>query len=205
MKKISLSCIIVSLFSLLYACDEDSDTLPSYRQDLAELRTTADGKASKMWRDDGTCLNLLTPLAGLTPDSIYRVYAIYTEAPEGAQLNHCALVHAPFPEVLPQNLQKRDPLSVVAAWKTERYANLQLLLKSKSDAQHGIAFHHDETVDHADGTTAIHLTLMHNANDAPQHYTREVFVSCPLYQFPAADTVHIAIATFAADTIYTLF
>lgn len=205
MTRTHLFYILLMLSSLLISCEDDGATMPPYRQDLAELRTTPDGVATTLWLDDGSSHQLLTPIHQLTADSVYRVFAAYTETTEGLSLTHCQLVHAPFAKVYPENQLVRNPLSVVAAWKTARYVNLQLHFKSKFDARHAIGFHHEKTTVHPDGKTTIGLTLVHNDNNTEQLYTRETYVSCPLYNFAASDTVTISITTFEGDVTYTLF
>ncbi len=205
MKKIYLISMFASLFSLLFSCSEDSDALQSYRQDLAELRTAPDGVASNLWLDNGTSIRLLNPVRQLTPDSVYRVYALYTLQPEGASLASCSLVHSPKPIVVPSEKQTTAPLTVLAAWKSERYANFLLRLKTKAGARHSIGFHIEKAEVSATGRTTLHLRLMHDDQSAPQHYSSETYVSCPLYDIAPVDTVKIMVNTFDGEMLYTLY
>lgn len=205
MKHIYLISILASLFSLLLSCSEDSDALQSYRQDLAELRTAADGVATDLWLDNGKSVKLLNPINKLTPDSIYRVYTVYTEQPEGALLSSCSLVHSPMPVAVPADKQQTDPLEVLAAWKTDRYANLLLRIKTMSGSRHSIGFHLDQLNTSPNGKTTLHLKLMHNSLGAPQHYSSETYVSCPLYELAPIDTVKISVNTLEGETLWTLF
>lgn len=203
MKYIIMILTFVSLSSLLFSCDEESDTLLSYRQDLATIHTHRDGTATHLTRDNGQQLKLSNILKGLVADTTYRVYALYIEHPEQIELKSCSNIHSPMPAVYPETQQIRNPLDVVAAWKSGGYFNFQLRLKSNVDGKHRISFHDAGISTNLDGTTTQHLILLHHDNNAAQHFSQDVYVSCPLFTLPKTDSIRFHVTTFEGEVVFS--
>ena len=83
--------LMLSALALLPSCGDEETPLAPYREDLLEVCTDADGFASQLLRDDGTCLAVANRVGGLPADTSYRVMALYTEEGESARLASLSL------------------------------------------------------------------------------------------------------------------
>ncbi len=200
--------LLAALCAVCYfaSCSEEEAPLPSYRQDLVEILTDGQGVVRKLLRDDGTSLAILNPGGGLTPDSAYRAYALYTEQPGGAEVQSFAGVHSPLPAVKEAAEAKFDPVGVTACWIGGRYVNLLLRLATGGGTQH-VCFLDRGIAETHDGKRKLCLEVCHSQNRDPQYYSHETYVCCPIWPYAdrlhaEADSVELKVATFDGAKVY---
>ncbi len=190
------------------ACEKDEESiLAAYRQDLAEISTDIVGKTALILRDDGTRLPILNPRGGLTPDSVYRVIALYTETTDGALLSGFSSVLSPLPRAFREESVRTDPIGLTAIWHSGRYVNLLLALKTGGGA-HYFGFIDRDIVRTHDGKLKARIELYHNQNGNPLYYTREAYISCPVWGYAdrlmaGRDSVELSVNTFSGKTTKT--
>ncbi len=191
-----------ALCSVMASCEEDTEPMPAYTQELAELLTDAEGRATKAVCDTGDTLSIINheAISRLTPDTLYRVKMLYI--PQGNRritLTSLAAVPAPLPRIMAEEDIKRDPLKIDALWQSGRYINITLSLPT-SGKPHTFAFADLGQSTQPDGTRLQRLRLSHNKEENEPHYTQQTTVSCPLYVFAetlrtGTDSVEINIST----------
>lgn len=183
MKRAAFS-LMLSVLALLPSCGDEETPLAPYREDLLEVCTDADGFASQLLRDDGTCLAVANRVGGLPADTSYRVMALYTEEGESARLVSLAQVLAPLPQTYLHGASMADPVGVEAVWSGGGYINLRLALKT-GGLPHTFGFDHRGIEAGAAGSRMLHLTLLHDQGIDPLYYTRTTYVACPLHPYAA--------------------
>jgi hypothetical protein len=192
----------------LTACGDDDTVAPAYRQDLAEVVTDADGYPARLINDTGDTLDVVGKNRSLvlTPDTVYRVQAAYLREADGADLVALTQVLSPLPTSFRDENIRRDALDVAALWRGGRYLNLVVEVKS-GGGSHAFAFvDHGTTVD-VDGARCLHIELYHSQGADPLYYTRQVYLSCPLWAAGlqgGRDSVEITVATFAGPLVKRL-
>lgn len=181
------------------ACSDDDTPIASYHQDLAELLTNSAGYATTLVTDAGDTLAITNAdtWRGLTADSVYRVQTLYLLNDGGAELTQAASLFAPRPQRFDTAKIVRDPLTLDAAWRGGRYLNLLVSIKS-AGGSHGFAFADLGTDTLASGSRLLRLELVHQQGADPLYYTRQAYLSCPLWatDLQAGDSVEITVNTF---------
>lgn len=200
--------VLLAALCLLSACEEDEEILASYRQDLAEIVTDASGGIVRLLLDDGTALPVLNVKSGFPEDTLMRVFALYTENEAGATLNRLSNVLSSLPRTFEETAVRRDPVGLTAIWRGGRYVNLLLALKSGGNS-HYFSFVDRGIVPMEGGWQKACIELYHDQNKDPLYYTREVYVSCPLWAYEGKlesgrDSVEFVLRTFEGDFVKTL-
>ena len=95
-----------------------------------------------------------------------------------------------------------DPVYVESCWRARngRYLNLRLRVMTGDDevaqsTRHVFGCVNDTLVTQADSTTTLHLSLYHSQGGQPEYYSREVYLSIPLYDV-SADSVRLTVQTY---------
>ena len=195
-----------SLFALFFlaslaftSCDED-EIMPSYTQDLAELFTDAHGNARKLIFDDGREMSVVNHFGNLTPDTIYRIRALYLPSEKGVQLTAAQSVYSSFPVEIDVNIMQTDPVELKSWWSCPRYINMSLGLKTGGGSQM-IGFRDNGIEEFPSGIKKKSITLFHDQIEDPAYYTQDVYLSCPIYHLEdklkrGRDSVEMIIHTF---------
>lgn len=187
-------CILL-LFVLFQSCtstDYETGTGENslMQADLVEALSDSQSAITHIIRDDGSRLTLSQPYTadGIRPDTLYRCMLYYDQL-DAQTVKLRSLSPIPTPHIITPNdstyaqAQKRnDPLRITASWfsRTGKYLNLRIDVLTGQvdgkDVRHAISCTHDSTVT-ISGRQIAHLTLRHNANGAPQHYTSTNHIS----------------------------
>lgn len=199
-------CLLGLLFilALTFGSCEDEHYMPAYTQDLAEMTTNVHGMAKMLIFDDGRKMKIVNQLGGLTPDSLYRIRALYVPTEDGVELRGAQLVVAPLTLRMDPLLVKTEPVELKAIWGSPRYVNMLLGVKSGGGSQM-IGFIENGIVEMADGIKKLSITLFHDQIDDPLYYTQDVYASCPIYPYAydlvsGRDSVEMIIHTFKGIT-----
>ena len=199
-------CLFGLLFiaSLIYTSCEEDQVLPPYTQDLAELVTNAYGEARTLIFDDGRKLPVVNKLGNLTPDSIYRIRAMYVPVENGVQLTAAQTTVSSFPIELDAAGMQTDPVELKSIWGSPRYVNMLVGLKTGGGAQM-IGFVYNGIEVSADGVKKQHIVVFHDQIEDPTYYTQDIYLSCPVYQLSTElehgrDSVEMTIHTFKGIT-----
>lgn len=198
--------LLLGLSVIFCACEEDAEALSAFRQDFAELYTNAKGQGERLYCDNGASMMVLNKPGGLTRDSIYRVCAMYTEEPHGVTLYNLAYVLSPCPRRFSQQAIKRDPLAVKAIWRSSRYVNLLLALQT-SGGSHRFAFVDNGVESRPQGHKLAKVELYHDQNGNAAYYTREAYVSCPVWPYEGilqagSDSIEFTVNTFEGPMVH---
>lgn len=190
---------------LIVACGDDEHPLPSYRQDLAELRTDNSGVARQLYLDDGTAWVLENPVGSLPADTVMRIYALYEKSEHKVLLYGAQSVFSPFPEQISADSMRLDPLKVKAVWRNGyRYVNM-LLTRSTGGGKQYFAFANSAIRQLSHNVRMWTITLYHYQGDDPMYYSADSYLSCPTFHYADSlrqgiDSVEIIIPTY--DGLY---
>lgn len=208
MRNFGCLLLFISLFVFFSACEEDEEALLSYRQDLAELYADGLGIGTRLLRDDGVALAVLNRPGGLSRDTIYRVCAMYTEEPQGVRLSHLAFILSPCPRRFSESSVVRHPLALKAVWRGGRYVNLLVALQTSGDA-HRFAFADKGVETTPQGYKIARVELCHDQNGNEAYYTREAYLSCPVWPYAdvlqaGRDSVELIVHTYDGPQVRRL-
>lgn len=202
MKKVSLLLILVLTF---VACsDEDYTPLPAYVHTLGELQTNESGHASVFIPDGGTARRITSTHTGLTHDSIYRVQALVIyDGVENVSLRQVAKILSPKPRTFTKTELKYAPVDVQSLWSSGRYINMRLALRTATEP-HAFAFVDEGIENTEDGKRLLRLHLYHDRGENPEYYTREVYLSCPVYHYGSQlqtgrDSIIFTVSTYEGE------
>ncbi len=196
-------CVLPAMV-LSVSCEDDEEILAAYRQDLVEVVTDGVGAAAELRLDDGTRLPFARRRLGYVRDTVYRMRALYTLQDETADVSALVPVLSPLPRAYAPQAVRTDPVGVSALWRGGRYVNFRLDVKTAGGV-HYFGFIDRGCRQNAAGGLTQQVELLHNQNADPLHYTREVWLSCPLVGFaeslrPGQDSVEITVRTFSEQT-----
>lgn len=200
-RRAALASGTVALLALsLVSCNNDEAVTPAYRQDLADLLTDHAGRTRAIVTDAGDTLRLTagTVRTGFTPDSIYRIQALYISHPPEAELVDLATVLAPLPVHFTAAAMHRDPLRLEAVWRGGRYLNVAVSVLT-GGGRHVFGFNNAGTTTDATGRRMLHLQLFHDQLADPLYYSRQVTLCCPLRTAglrEGIDSVALSVVTF---------
>ena len=172
--------LLFSSCLLLLSCEKEEPPMPAYIQELAEMHTDSEGYARTLTLDQGTVLQIGNKVGGLKADTLYRIRALYQQSGSTVWLSNFAPVLTPHlthhsPEVI-----KTDPVSLTACWRGQHYLNLRLNIRATAEGKHLFGFHEAGLQRYSNGTQTLQAVLLHDQNNDPAYYTREVFLSLPL-------------------------
>lgn len=194
----------------LSACSGEDDVALSYRQDLSEILTDADGIVRYLVRDDGDTLAITNGAlrAPMTADTAYRVRALYVLDDGGAEVYTLTQVFSPNPVQMSEGAMRRDPLQLEALWRGGAYVNFLVTYKS-GGVTHAAAFVDRGIAACSDGSRLLRLELYHDSNDDPDYYTQQLYMSCPLYRYagqltPGRDSIEVTLTTYDGTAVHRL-
>lgn len=200
-----LALLVLPAMALSGSCEDDGEILAAYRQDLAEVVTDGAGAAAELRLDDGTRFSFARRRKGYVRDTVYRMRALYTLQDGGtADVSALVPVLSPFPRIYAPQAVRTDPVGVSALWRGGRYVNFRLDVKTAGGV-HYFGFIDRGCRQNAAGGLTQQVELLHDQNADPLYYTREVWLSCPLFGFaeslrPGQDSVEVAVTTFSEQT-----
>lgn len=178
--------LFAALFALTACSDDDRTPQEPYVVTLAELHTDAAGKPARFIPDGGHARTVTSTHKTLTPDSLYRVQAMALyEGNDKVSLRQFVNILSPLPSTFSASKRKYDPTDVLALWSSGRYINMRLALRTANDP-HAFAFVEEGWNELDDGTRRLHLHLYHDRGKNPEFYTRETYLSCPIYHYSDA-------------------
>lgn len=186
------------------ACGDDDGYAPPYVADLAEIHTTAAGRISHLVRDNGDTYGVSNAAdwSTLVPDTVYRVYAIYTAPESGSRqvdVQHLASVFSPYAVAMTDAQMKTDPVQVTAIWRGGEYVNLSITLPTDG-SRHALAFADRGFTALPSGGRLLHITLCHDAGSASPNYPATAYLSMPLRPYAGimtrgADSIEVTVHT----------
>ena len=173
-----------NLFLLLFAwmcvaCGDDESVLPSYRQDLADMRTDSYGRTVSLLFDDGRTGMVTASPAIFPKDTLMRVSALYETDGVKVHLHQAVAVFSPLPIVIPEDSMQTDPVMVKALWRANvRYVNFLISRRTGGGTQY-FAFI-DAGLRRGGGDSRVRtLRLYHDQNGDAAFYTVDSYLSCP--------------------------
>lgn len=196
------------LSGVFAACIKDETPMPNYRQELADISTNALGVATTLTPSDAVPCTILNRVADLRPDTTYRALTLFTRSANEVWLTDFAPVLVPVPSKYTGQSVRHDALSVVAAWAEPNYVNLRLNIKGTAQGRHYFGMKIVETTTHADQKRTLRLKLIHDQNNDPLYYSRDIYLSLSLARLrqqlqARRDSVSVSIHTFKGETSYT--
>lgn len=200
--------ILLLLPGLLMACTDDEVPMPDYQQALGDISTNAAGKATTLTLSDEVPCAILNRIGGLRPDTTYRALTLFTRSANDVWLTDFAPILVPTPGKYSGQNVSHDALDVVAVWAEPNYVNLHLKLKGTKQGTHYFGFKVVDTTVHADQKRTVRLKLIHDQNNDPLYYSRDMYLSLALNQLrqqlqPERDSVSVSIETFRGETTHT--
>ncbi|MBR6926527.1 MAG: hypothetical protein IKH52_04885 [Bacteroidaceae bacterium] len=187
---------------LIFACsDDDGEIAPAYITTLAEIQTDGNGRPKTLIPDAAGVRTITSTHKALTPDSIYRVQvrALY-DGEERAHLYQIANVVSPMPRAFSKDKRKYHPVELLSLWSSGRYINMRLALHTATEP-HAFAFVEEGIDQLNDGTRRLRLHLYHDQGNNPEYYTRETYISCPIYRYGESSTPQEKLLTAGRDSI----
>ena len=214
MKVLNLCFLLLLCMLTLEGCKEEEYVYPDVLTEFINIRTDHSGTLKELITDQGKVLSVQPRegLSGLTPDSIYRTVSVYQlqESTEGNEvyLYSSQLILAALPRPADQfEPIKTDPLNIRSIWKSGEYINFILLpmVKEKSHAFHFI----DQGITETNGKRTLNLTIYHDRNNDEEAFTREVYLSIPLWGYrnvlEKGDQIVVQINTYEEGMITRSF
>ena len=176
----------------LSACSDDEQPLPAYVQTLADLEVGNPASRQTLILEGGERCGLLNMLSGVRPDTMLRVFAVYTSHPDegGLRLHACEPIFSPMPKVMREtDTLRTDPVKLISVWKTQhRWVNLRVDIPMGGQAQHVCGFVQEWR---ADTQPKLRLTLYHDQGGDGQQYTTRTYMSIPIRHY--ADSLVVGI------------
>lgn len=131
---------------------------------------------------------------------------MYTEDFQGVTLRSLAYILSPCPQRFSSQAVKRDPLTVKAFWRSSRYVNLLLALQT-AGGSHRFAFVDNGVENRPEGYKLARVELYHDQNDNAEFYTRETYISCPVWPYEGVlqagrDSVELTVNTYEGPMAY---
>ena len=185
---------LIGFMFFLGGCKDEESVYPSVLTEILSICTDAEGRAARLCPDhsDGYSIENPAGFPGLTPDSLYRVIAIYeiTDAENrAAYLYSLSSIFSAPPVQGWEGEIKTDPVDVQSIWMSGGYLNMVLLVKGK-DKEH--AFHCIET---GDGQHLV-FQFYHDRQGDIEAYTKKAYFSIPMQAYKAGhETFLFSIST----------
>lgn len=210
MKKLRIvTGFLLAGFFTLASCKDDDYVYPSVVTEFIDARTDNTGTLIRLITDSGEILDVQerNGLSGLTPDTIYRTVSIYEPVDDNEVYLYSAqlvLSVIPVTEDYFKGNIKTDPTDVRSIWQSGNYLNMILtpLVKDQSHAFHFL----DYGITEENGQKTLYLKLYHNRNDDEEAFTREVYLSVPLWYYQdklgSTDSVFFEINTYDGTMVY---
>lgn len=202
--------ILLAVVLILFAsCKNDDYHYPDLLTDLVEADTDGNGFIKLIRTDDQKVYHLsdAVKLEGATPDSTYRARGRFELKDEyTVTLYGLSPVISPDPENEDyfKGEVKNDPVKITSVWKTGNYINLHLGVMTKQEATHKFHFVKYEIQELSGGHHAIDISLYHDRDEDSEAFTKELFLSCPLYslELNEGDSIRLLINTYEGERIF---
>ena len=203
MKQRLVRCFLGLAFALfLMACSND-DTggfVPPLLTELVVMNIGGDGCLESVTLDDGSTYDIRSQqLMSEVKDTVWRCKATYTLVQKKMQMYSIERVFCAAP-VKAETLGvvngeardlPRDPMEVLAMWKSGGFVNMCLGLMTTGNGSHKYAFCED---------SVGHYSLLHaRPQDDAESYTEDVYLSMPIPD--GLDSLTFSVYTY--DGIYT--
>lgn len=179
------------------------------RADLVEAHVRDDKRVDYVLTDDGDSLRANPPFTVSwlqKGDTTYRALLYYNLKDgevDGYNLSQVLTPSIKRAGVIKGGM-KTDPVHMESLWKarTGRYINMRLRVMTgeltDSTARQAFGCVCDTLVKHDNGSQTMHLRLYHDQGGQPEYYSREVYLSIPVYD-AQADTIIMRIRTYEKD------
>lgn len=193
--------MVCALFLMACSKDDTGDFIPPLITDLVVMHVGADGCLESVTLDDGSTYDIRSQqLMTEMKDTVWRCKATYTLVQKKMQVYGLEQVFCTRPmkadtfrvgvngdvHDLP-----RDPMEVLALWKSGGFVNLALGLMTTGNGLHKYAFCED---------SVGHYSLLHSRpQDDAESYTKDVYLSMPIPD--GLDSLTFSVYTY--DGIYT--
>lgn len=188
---------------LLQACKKDEYVYPNVVTEFADARTDASGTLTQLITDKGKMMDIQyrEGLNGLKSDTIYRTVSVFSPLESGeAFIYSTQLILSPEPEPADffKTGIKTDPTDIRSIWQAGNYLNMIFtpLVKDQSHSFHFIEYGCEEK----GKKKILHLGLYHDHQNDEEAFTREVYLSVPLWKyeesFQQGDSIFFHINTY---------
>ncbi len=186
---------------LVVSCDgKDEETYPPILTEYADLITDSSGRLSRLVLDDSTTYIVANTVDGYHPDVLYRVVCGYVPQGNKATLYQLTGVHLLADST---DVDRRDAVKVVSAWRTPRYLNFQF-----STLTQGGSHYWGFAVDSIRPGHA-YLHLHHDQHSDPLSYSSTEYASLPLSligsPFHRGDSITLCVNTFSGNQTLEFF
>lgn len=173
--------ILLTVCLSVCSCAEETSVYPPVLTEFTNLRADQSGCMHTLLKDDGTvyAVQNATSHTGFTPDSTYRVVALYELVQSTTSTVHLydfIRTISPRPVSNWKNEIKQDPVKVQSIWVKGDFLNLVLLVKAQNNP-HAFRF-----IEASDGSI-LKLTFYHDKGKDIEAYTQRAYLSVPLAQY----------------------
>lgn len=177
-------CCAAALCLGVAACSDDNDSyLPPYVTTLGEIQTDASGQPVFFTPDKGEQRRIATRHTGFAADTLYRVQALAVYEDDGSvSLRQLVKIISPYPRSVAEAARKYAPVDVLSLWSSGRYINMRIALHTATEP-HAFTFVDEGIETLPNGIQRLRLHLYHDRGANPEYYTRETYLSCPIYQY----------------------
>ena len=202
-----LALLLLPLFFVCCSNDDDTPDYPSALTELVEAMTDKNRLVTLLRTDRGETLTLDNQqLKTARPDTTYRCLCMYAKTNGTAvKVYKIETVFSALP--LPADKFKthpKSPVRIISAWRSNRYINLYLSYLTIGADKHAFGFCEDQVVTESDGTTTIHVSLLHQKPKADSEaFTEKLYISLPTYQYAGLyDHIAFTVTTDDGDAVY---
>ena len=180
------------------SCSSDDEAhMPNYIVDLVEIDTNKDTLVTVIRTDNGTTYNVTQTIVASTPDTTYRCFCSYAVSDKQLTIYSLSLIFSEFPIKAEEfKLRPTDPVKFVSCWKSGRYLNLKIGVKTTDTDYHKYAFSEDSIITKGTSKT-VFFTLLHQRPDNDnESYTKDTYLSIPISSYTDCDSFAISVNTY---------
>lgn len=198
-------CIVCSLLITLAglclaatSCSSDDDVqVPNYIVELVEIDTNKDTLVTVIRTDNGTTYNVTQTIVATVPDTTYRCLCSYAFTDKQLTIYSLSVIFSEIPmkaELF--KVRPTDPVKFVSCWKSGRYLNLQIGIKTTDADYHKYAFSEDSIVTKGTSKTVFFTLLHQRPVDDDESYTKDTYLSIPISSYTDCDSFAISVNTY---------
>lgn len=215
MRKALIACLLTAA---TVACTSEAydsgDTSLSYLStELADATTNGNGMFAHAVTDGGQRLTLSPPYRAehvtTTPDTTCRVL-MYHGRVDGGTTEVKAIQSVLTTSIADSHNAlnpKKDPVGKVRAWVSanKKYLNMVVTLKvgrqDNTPTQQSVGVLRDSVTTLADGKRCHWISLIHNQNGMPEHYSQEAYMSVPMSQLGNDTHIRLRAKTYDGESL----
>lgn len=195
---IGAACMLI-----LQACKKDEYVYPSVVTEFVDAKTDADGTLTQLITDKGEVMDIQyrEGLGGLAGDTVYRTVSMFRTLESGEAFIYSAqLILSQLPETADFFKEgiKTDPTDIRSIWQSGNYLNM-ILTPLVKDQDHTFRFI-EYGIEEKDGGKTLRLGLYHDRHGDGEAFTREVYLSVPLWKYKGSlcqgDSIFFHIHTY---------